>query len=261
MTTSKRDNVPLLDSDNYALWRRLVRAVMIEKDYWPAIENFLGERVTAFTEEQVKANIQRKASALLERTVSPALHYLVKEDEQPHLSWLRIKKHFEQPSESRVVYLRSALQALKIQKDESVATYFGRAEKLRDLLANAGATITDAELRTYLLVGLPKTPLYRLVLQTLQTNSDKSLDTLRESLQLLDLDPANVDKGQAFSVAGVDSRKCWFCNQVGHVKSKCPKRREMICSYCNKSGHTEDKCFQKKRDADQKTAASVSIAY
>lgn len=258
--TEGSGRIPRLDVGNYHFWRRVVRAAMIEKDYWPAIENFLREKPVPLTTAQAEANIKEKAAALLERNVSPSLMFLIKEGEDPHLSWLRIERHFEVKSEAAAVRLRTQLHELKLEKNEGVANYFARAEKLRDLLARAGKEVTDEELRVCLLVGLPKTPVFALVMQAMQANPDKSLDTLRESLQLLHVtEKSGEQRGDAYAAG--DGRKCWLCDKVGHVQSKCPLKNQMKCSYCGKPGHKEDRCFLKRRASEQSELGGVSIAY
>ena len=53
----------------------------------------------------------------------------------------------------------------------------------------------------------------------------------------------------------VDDRRCYSCNQPGHLRRNCPKnrntwhnlpsRQEIRCNNCKKTGHTEDRCFRK----------------
>lgn len=53
----------------------------------------------------------------------------------------------------------------------------------------------------------------------------------------------------------VDDRKCYGCNQPGHLRRNCPKNRNISfdlpsrqgirCNNCKKTGHTEDRCFRK----------------
>lgn len=73
-------------------------------------------------------------------------------------------------------------------------------------------------------------------------------------------------------------KKCFICNQVGHVQSQCLKNKfnqnssrfpnqaakvndfqSKICNFCKKIGHTEPFCFNKQR-IQPKNPSSVTIA-
>lgn len=59
-----------------------------------------------------------------------------------------------------------------------------------------------------------------------------------------------------------DSRRCYECNELGHVRLNCPKRNfeprksgiarefkhsKLQCTFCSSFGHTEDRCWAKAR--------------
>ena len=70
-----------------------------------------------------------------------------------------------------------------------------------------------------------------------------------------------------------DKRRCFNCDQVGHLSRECRKERvtrnrggppprnsggmgnrnpnEIVCLYCNKKGHKQPDCYKKKRDQGQ----------
>ena len=67
-----------------------------------------------------------------------------------------LKKLFECDSASRSIALRTQLHTIKMNRSESVASYFMRIANLRDQLGDIGETIPDIEIYTYILRGLPK---------------------------------------------------------------------------------------------------------
>lgn len=66
-----------------------------------------------------------------------------------------LKKLFECGSTSKSIALRTQLHTIKMNKSESVASYFTRVAELRDQLGDIGETISKRELSIYILRGLP----------------------------------------------------------------------------------------------------------
>ena len=62
-----------------------------------------------------------------------------------------LKKLFERDSTSRSIALRTQLHTIKMNRSETVASYFTRIAELRDQLGDIGETIPDRELSTYIL--------------------------------------------------------------------------------------------------------------
>ena len=65
-----------------------------------------------------------------------------------------LKKLFERDSARRSIALRTQLHTIKMNRSESIASYFMRIAELRDQLGDIGETALDRELSTYVLRGL-----------------------------------------------------------------------------------------------------------
>ena len=70
-----------------------------------------------------------------------------------------LKKLFERDSASRSIALRTQLHTIKMNRSESVASYFMRIAELRDRLGDIGETVPNRELSTYVPRGLPESRL------------------------------------------------------------------------------------------------------
>ena len=66
-----------------------------------------------------------------------------------------LRKLFEQDSASRSIALRTQLHTIKMNRSESVASYFMRITDLRDQLGEIGEIVPDREPSTYVPRGLP----------------------------------------------------------------------------------------------------------
>ena len=67
-----------------------------------------------------------------------------------------LKKLFECDSASRLIALRTQLHTIKMNRSETIASYFMRIAELRDRLGDIGEIVLNKELSTYILRGLPK---------------------------------------------------------------------------------------------------------
>jgi hypothetical protein len=51
------------------------------------------------------------------------------------------------------------------------------------------------------------------------------------------------------------AKRCWNCNQTGHVKAHCPRvhnkgsSKDLTCGYCGKQGHEANNCFEDPNNA------------
>ena len=66
-----------------------------------------------------------------------------------------LKNIFERDSTSKSIALRSQLHTLKMEKSESVDSYFARIAEIKNQLGNLGEVIPDKELSIYIVRGLP----------------------------------------------------------------------------------------------------------
>ena len=170
-----RDSVSIrierLNDNNYPVWKRQMRALLIEREYWPAVlesgplwATSESSNPTAASPASSTASDDRqaqrqllsdKAVAAMIQNISQSLLHLVRDDDSAKVAWERIEATFASKVQARRVQLRRELNALRMEAKESISSYFGRAIRMRDELSTAGVTIDDKEFLTFIYAGLP----------------------------------------------------------------------------------------------------------
>ena len=270
-----------------------MKALLVERDLWQAIGTEVPVITPGLTEEQsqpVQAAIQAaqlaiqqsdaKAKAIIELHVSPHLLYLVREDATARQAWDALSATFATRMAARVITLRRELSQLRMEPKESVAAYYGRVEKLREQLVQAGEAVAEQEVRLHLLAGLPNA--YSTVVELLQEDNRPLHDVLAR-LQITEARLPKRNESQSAATAHFASnartdsnKKCLYCHKLGHIKANCrklkadrlakqanaPDKSANVCGYCGIFGHSEAVCRKKRSDADKQSAhAQQAIAF
>jgi len=251
MSISKYTIEPL-NENNYAMWARQIKALQIEKEYWPAISNPPEYKpaeppVTAAGKKALADAIllDDKAKSLIILYATADVIHLIEEDARAKEVWDALESHFSSRNAARVIHLRRELASIKLSK-ETVASYFARAMQLKAQLAQAGHKIQDSEFRLYILSGLP--PQYDTVVE-LQLSEDKK--PLSDLLARLQLTESRVNDRPTVPQVG-SALFCRYCKSQEHEIKECGKKRarderaNTVCTHCDRRGHSADRCFDKR---------------
>jgi len=272
--------IPKLSDSNFLVWKRLMRSIMIEKDYWKAcmpeftVESGQTEAAAlAAAIAAVPLSLNDKANALLVLNVEAPFMYLIKDEEPAAHNWKRIMDTFASKTTARKVQLMRELNGLRMGDKETISAFFGRAMDLRMQLTMVGEHADDEKLSMHIMAGLPKR--FDVAVEVLQ-DTTKTLPELMARLQLTEnrLAQSGGGGGSAYPAHGPSSdgaprsKWCKYHQSSGHDTSECRTRpgaggaqpgrqqpgrqhggqqnggngEQRTCHICRQKGHLKKNC-------------------
>ena len=161
MPAEDKPMVEVLDVDNYATWSIRMRALLISKGSWAAVESS-----TPSTEQDQKALAKIVLYVRDHHLATLGTCATAKE------AWETLKATYQAKSNARKLVLRKELTQLRMKPAEPITVYAARAKDLQAQLRSAGEEVKDQEIGLQFLAGLP--PAYGMI-STVLTSGDREL--------------------------------------------------------------------------------------
>ena len=264
-----KDGIYLLDSSNYDKWEIFTTSRLQSEGHWYAVTTKLDMEVKdtdAATTRKLKEERYASDRAAFDSIVKSIHPDIVVGSVDLTLSakdlWEQLREAHIAALTANIGLARQQLRGLTLGKNESMQTYFLRAQKLFDTMAAADTPYSDADKQSVLLSGLP--PAYNAAVEYLQNGVFKThvllpkLQTTELRLlaqQKLRTDPLPDALGFSATAPGPSSRSfsprvCFNCNRPGHISPKCTQP-VVQCKLCRRMGHMDQHCdtVAKKRHA------------
>ena len=235
MTSENRLVVELLDVDNYAAWSIRMKALLVTKGLWVAIES-----------STVDAALDQKALATIILHVKDHHLQTMGGCSTARQAWNTLRATYEAKSNARKVLLRKELTQLKMGS-EPMTKFFARAKDIQAQLLAAGHAVSDQEVAIQIMAGLPAT--YDMI-TTVLLSSDKELsleDMLPKLLQAEQMmQPERANEAALYAKPGKGYGKRFAGH--GQPSGGPPRKETRTCFYCKKTGHLKQNCFKWKQD-------------
>ncbi|GAB4814243.1 hypothetical protein N2152v2_001289 [Parachlorella kessleri] len=234
MPAEDKPMVESLDVDNYATWSIRMRALLISKGLWAAVESNT-------------PNGDQDQKALAKIILSVKDHHLatVGTCATAKEAWETLKATYEAKSNARKLMLRRELTQLKMKPAEPLTVYAARAKDLQAQLGSAGDQVRDQEIALQFLAGLP--PAFSMI-STVLTSGDRELKVEEMLPKLLPVEqlaqPERPEEAALFAKRrngngfpghgrnngspgkqGRETRTCFYCGKKGHISRDCRKRK------------------------------------
>ena len=213
-----------LDDTNAAMWFHKMRSALVYKKLWSAVEKTPKE-----------GDDDAMALALIRLCVKD--HHLgtLSSATTAKDAWKTLEDTFKTKTKARRLQLVRDLHGLRKSSNETLATYFGRVRLLRDHISQAGEEMEEDHIVCALLAGLPES--YDMVVAILTSNDEPmTMENAYKQLVALeqrsghaneeDLEDGRALTAKAQSKGGGDSRTCYYCGEVGHLRPTCPVKKK-----------------------------------
>ncbi len=256
MATESRVQIEKLDSNNYGIWSRRLKALLLSKE--------LMDVVTGDEDDKKKSN---QALGLIQLYLSD--YYLSMADDVATAKglWDKLRNTFRATSNARRLTLKLQLNSLKKEPSEDITQYVARAKELASHLDSIGHKVDESEVVLPILAGLP--PEYSTLRTVIGAREEEpTVDKLLPML-LGEEQTISTQQQSAVPIYSVQHGRKQY--HRGNKHSRPPNRavqqqqqqqapyqsqerrgnfndRTPECIYCHKKGHWKSECQTRIRD-------------
>ena len=203
-------NFEKLTSENYAIWRHRMKALLITKGF----ENALLHKEHENSEQ---------ALALMCLCVLNDYVDLIAQSESANSAWSALEAIHVGQTTARRLSLRKELTNLNKNPNENMIGYIMRAKHICTSLKAIDGTITETQLMDAILAGLPEE--YSTKVEMLATMGETNMLNIQNQLLHAEssLITKETSKGQVVFAAQTIRPKptCSYCGRSGHGREKC----------------------------------------
>ncbi|XP_055913761.1 uncharacterized protein LOC129947273 [Eupeodes corollae] len=144
--------------------------------------------------------------------------------------------------------VHNALRNRKKRRDENFLQYVLAMQEIA-----SSAEIDEQDVITYIIKGIPDSLFNKQLMLTANTVAElkvilRKYEKMRAESQPTTSGYTSKPFQQAKPLLRIESKvKCYNCNEVGHISTKCPKpkRERGSCFRCGKKGHVISECSEK----------------
>lgn len=288
---TRSESIPKLSKNNYYVWSRRARAELVERNCWNAVDPGFDDKVEL---NETQARLNRKAIAFLLKSVSDAYVEDIGEIHRAKEAWEKLARiHSSYTLPQCLEMLREMVNIVKTE-EMSMHDYMAKLQSYNRRIHSGGfgLELSDAQLAGQFLIGLPKER-YGLLVNfisrepNLNTEKVKSVllreevvDTPQNTSGALASKKQHFERGNyrgknnrgrsnaqqyknnmvsrqhdmGVSNVSEDSRKCFHCQEWGHISKNCPNVR---CYRCGITGHLAKNCTTKEAEKNEQKSSQV----
>ncbi|GIL93396.1 hypothetical protein Vretifemale_20797, partial [Volvox reticuliferus] len=229
----------LLDLNNYATWKLRFELLCGELGY--------GHALLAAPISEADVNMSNKVKSVMAKNVKNHHLQTIVRAANAKAAWDALAATFASTCNTRKIALRQELSDFKMANGEHMPVYVSRARQLQSDLLDVGHVVTDAELTTIIIKGLPRT--YHVITTALETREGE-LDFQQVVSRLMAYDSAEREASRKETTAFSARRGGGNAGSSGRGQgARTGGRPNVTCHYCGTPGHFMRDC--RKRLADQ----------
>lgn len=197
-----------------------MRALLLSKGLW--------EVVTGKKEDEAKSD---KTLGLMQLYLSEYYSSMADGVATAKDLWDKLEDSFKAKNNARRLILRQELTNLRKKPSETVTAYLARAREIASNLEAVGSKPEPSDITLPVLAGLPRQ--YSTLVTILGTSKEEySLDDILPMLLQMEQQVSKEEEDERFVPSyaamrnmSISNKRCHYCNQPGHIRAHCNKRK------------------------------------
>jgi hypothetical protein len=239
------------DGSNFLLWKMHMRFIFQSRDMYSIVNGTLKKSSLTTPADQLQWEKKDKQAIVAILGTLDSFHKQeVINCSTSHEMWSQLQAYHDQHSEECIIALQAKYYNLKLNEGESIAVFISTLQKLAKQLTDLGQAVTEQQLISKIICGLPASfdplllawdniPLVDRTLLGLQSRLIKLQSKLRDRAQQVEppTDRAFFTKGGPSGASPTVEQKkdrayklarhkrharCYQCGQRGHFGKDCP---------------------------------------
>lgn len=211
-----------LDGTNYVTWSFKIKIFLKAKGWLKAItENPPAEAAALETWQKMDAEVM---NIIVQSLTAQQAIYIINENTAKD-AWNKLAERYQGDIDDKKIFVRRELSNVHWKRDDTAEKYISRIENLGATLTNLGQPLTQAELSSYVLNGLPNH--YKCVKRIFEAMrpSEVTIKQIKNSL----LAEENSNRQEEMSATTAyntkqnkwQKKRCFNCGRQNHLQKDC----------------------------------------
>jgi len=262
---TKAGSIPRLTHTNFAVWSNAIKYALIGTNTWDivtGVEDVPQDGNVEYKEYYKRSN---KAISILYGSITPSIQAYVAGVVDPAEMWSTICKTMDiVQNESGSTFMRDKFHHEVFNAQDTIDQYIGRILPYQDPLANTAQKLSNEDVITKLLTGLPA--IYQVVKEIIFNQPDRTITSviaaLRRHAEITQPNLAAAPSGNTgatgnagettisrglYSNSGRGGRGHGRFKRFGQQNGGIKRTESDICWYCSKKGHQQRNCHLKQK--------------
>lgn len=243
------NSMMLLTATNYSIWKPRMKDLLILRDLYDSLD-FKGIKPESIPAVEWKKK-NRMAVSLIRQCIGQEVFPHLSDEEDAWVLWTKLETMFQSKTSRNKALLMRRLVKMELKYDVSIAEHTSKFQSLVNQLATVGMNI-DGEMQALLLLSSLPDSWETLVvsLNNSAPEGEMTLESVKEAL--FSEEARRLDKGggrsENLALFAGKSKKgkqgtssnskvgrvvCYHCQEEGHIRRYCPKRKTEVQNQSN----------------------------
>ena len=143
-----------LDGSNYANWKFKMQTLLEAQSAWTIVNGDESKPAAGSASIPEWEKRESRARTMLKMSVKDCIILHIREGKSANEIWGILKELYEIRNSNRLMFLKSKIMSLKMEENETIASFLARIKDLKTKLSDIGHTMDNTNLVTITMNGV-----------------------------------------------------------------------------------------------------------